>query len=142
MKETISHFKTINPSLVCMYSLPRSGSTVLIAELDRLQGVICLPESYFPQILETLTDEESNDPDYLAAFFLASSPSGSLLTFAEARDCMCPGNWNRTFINLGLACALKLNRDPCQIATIVWKTTRIIGRWRLFSAAGGRFIIL
>ena len=132
----------MNPSLVCVYSLPRSGSTVLIAELDRLKGVICLPESYFPQVLELLSPEELASPDTLAAFYLASSPSGSLLSFDETRACMMPGDWNSTLVNLGLACAGKTKRDPAEVKVIIWKTTRIIGRWQLFHAAGGRFMVL
>jgi len=142
MNNSLINFEDMNPALACVYSLPRSGSTVLIVELDRLKGVICLPESYFPQILELLSPDELSDPDKLAAFFLASSPSGSLVSFEEARDCMAPGNWSRTLVNIGLACALKTNRDPSQVAAVVWKTTRIVGRWRLFSEAGGRFLIL
>jgi len=136
------NFKDMNPILACVYSLPRSGSTVLITELDRLKGVICLPESYFPQVLELLSADELSNPDTLAAYFLASSPSGSVLSFEEARDCMVPGNWNRTLINLGLACSIKTNRNPADVSTIIWKTTRIIGRWKLFANAGGQFLIL
>jgi len=142
MNNSLTSLKDTKPTLVCVYSLPRSGSTVLIAELDRIKGVVCLPESYFPQVLELLTPEELSNKSSLAAFFLASSPSGSLLSFEEAKECMDPDDWNRTLINLGLACALKTNRKPSQVTTIIWKTTRIIGRWRLFSEAGGRFIIL
>lgn len=135
-------FEKMSPSLICVYSLPRSGSTVLIAELDRIKGVLCLPESYFPQILELLDADELQDSNILAAYFLASSPSGSLLSFEEVKDCIVPGNWNRTLINIGLACAIKTNRDPHQVSVIIWKTTRIVGRWKLFSDSGGRFLIL
>jgi len=136
------NFENMSPALACVYSLPRSGSTVLIAELDRLKGVVCLPESYFPQILELLTQDELSDPAKLAAFFLASSPSGSLLSFEEAQTCMVPADWKKTLVRLGLACALKTNRNPSQVAIVIWKTTRIVGRWRLFAEAGGRFLVL
>ena len=131
-----------NPALACVYSLPRSGSTVLIAELDRLKGIVCLPESYFPQVLEFLTPQELSDPAKLAAFFLASSPSGSLISFEEAQTCMVPDDWKATLVRLGLACAAKTNRNPSQVRTIIWKTTRIIGKGKLFAEAGGRFLVL
>lgn len=131
-----------SPGLVCVYSLPRSGSTVLIAELDRLNGIVCLPESYFPQLLEFLTPEELSDAKRLAAYYIASSPAGSLLTFDEAKACIVSGNYSKTLIQLGLACAIKTNRDPSQVSVIIWKTTRIISGWKLFSEAGGRFLVL
>ena len=130
------------PSLVCVYSLPRSGSTVLIAELDRLDSVICLPESYFPQVLELLSPEELADRRQLAAYFMASSPSGSLLTFEEAEQCMVPGDWAATLSKLGTESARKIGRSADEIKVVIWKTTRIIGRWRLFHSAGGRFVLL
>lgn len=138
----LATFKNISPALACIYSLPRSGSTVLITELDRLKGIVCLPESYFPQILEFLSPDELSDPSRLAAFFLASSPSGSLLSFEEARTCMIPTDHAKTLVRLGLACALKTNREPSQVAIVIWKTTRIVSRWRLFAKAGGRFLVL
>jgi hypothetical protein len=110
--------------------------------LDRIEGIVCLPESYFPQVIELLTSTEQLDPYVLAAFFLASSPSGALLSFQEAVDCMVPGNHQQTFKRLGLAMAHKTKREPSKIKTVVWKTTRIIGKWRLFANAEGRFIIL
>ncbi|MEM7096915.1 MAG: hypothetical protein AAF541_01550 [Pseudomonadota bacterium] len=128
--------------LVCVYSLPRSGSTAFLAELDKWKGVICLPESYFPQILEYLSEEELNNPRTLAAYFLSSSPSGSLLSFEEAMQCMEPKDLRKTLINIGLSCAQKLGRSISDVKIIVWKTTRIIGRWELFSKCGGRFIVL
>ena len=130
-------YKNINPSLACVYSLPRSGSTALIVELDRLKGVICLPESYFPQILELLSPGELSDSRRLAALYLASSPSGSLLSFEEAQACMVPNNHAKTLVNLGLASALKTNRDPTQVVIVIWKTTRIISCWKLFLEVGG-----
>jgi hypothetical protein len=30
----------------------------------------------------------------------------------------------------------------CQVKAVVWKTTRIVGRWKVFARAGGRFIVL
>ncbi|MDP2240436.1 MAG: hypothetical protein Q8K18_09790 [Burkholderiales bacterium] len=138
----LATFENISPALACIYSLPRSGSTVLITELDRLKGIVCLPESYFPQILELLSPDELSDPSRLAAFFLASSPSGSLLSFEEAQACMVPADHAKTLVRLGLACALKTNREPSQVAIVIWKTTRIVSRWKLFAEAGGRFLVL
>jgi len=142
MKKTIENLDINKINLTCIYSLPRSGSTALIAELDCIEGVVSLPESYFPQVLELLSPEERADPFCLAAFFLASSPSGALLSFQESLECMVPTDFELTFKQLGLAVAEKTKRDPSKIKTVIWKTTRIIGRWKLFSEAGGRFIIL
>lgn len=131
-----------DPILVCVYSLPRSGSTALTVQLDKWQGVVCLPESYFPQMLELLTPEEFSSPEKMAALFIASSDSGSALTFDESLACMVPNNSTETLKRLGLACIKKTCRNPGKVRAVVWKTTRIIGRWETFARAGGRFLIL
>jgi len=128
--------------LACVYSLPRSGSTMLLAELDRWEGIVCVPESYFPQMLELMTPRELGDPRRMAALFLASSDSGAVLTFDEAVQCMMPHDPEGTITQLGLACAAKTGRDLSKLRAIVWKTTRLVGRWKLFARAGGRFLVL
>jgi len=130
------------PVLACVYSLPRSGSTALMAQLDRWKGIVCIPESYFPQMLELLTPEEFSNSKRMAELFLASSDSGSALTLDEAERCMVPNDATETLKRLGLTCAEKTQRDPAQVKAVVWKTTRIVGRWKLFARAGGRFIVL
>lgn len=129
-------------NLICVYSLPRSGSTVLIAQLERIKGIVCVSESYFPQILEFLSPTVLADSEKLAAIYLASSPDGSLLSFDEVVKCIFPFEHKKTLTQLGLAYAVKTNRDPSQIRYIVWKTTRLIGRWKIFAGADGRFIVL
>jgi hypothetical protein len=44
MKGFLENIDDKQIDLVCIYSLPRSGSTALIAELDRIEGIVCLPE--------------------------------------------------------------------------------------------------
>ena len=56
--------------LAFILSLPRSGSTVLSAMLDRKKGIVSPPESSFPQMLGTLTPEERADKRWLAALYL------------------------------------------------------------------------
>ncbi|HEC15571.1 MAG TPA: hypothetical protein ENI99_03220 [Sedimenticola sp.] len=139
---TLDPSDNVKVKLVCVYSLPRSGSTALMAELDRRKSVVCVPESYFPQALELVAKRDLSNPRKMAALFFATSPSGVVLSFEEAVACMVPGNIQKTLVQIGLACAEKTNRDPSLVKVVVWKTTRIIGRWKLFASAGGRFIIL
>lgn len=128
--------------LACIYSLPRSGSTALVTQLDKFENIVCLPESYFPQIYEMLSPTDVADSRRLAALFLASSPDGSLLSLPEIEDCMVPGNLRESLVNLGFAYTRKTGRDQDRVKCVVWKTTRIIGRWRCFAEAGGIFILL
>ncbi len=106
-------------------SLPRSGSTVLSSLLDRQLGLVCPPESVFPQLLSVLNDEELGDPDYLAALFVASCFSGSALNRQEAVSCMT-GSALQMLIALGQAIAQKSGRDPELVKAVIWKSTRML----------------
>lgn len=131
-----------NIQLVCIYSLPRSGSTALVAQFERYEGILCLPESYFPQLYEMLDSADRRDPDRLAALYLASSPDGCLLTFREVRDCFRTLDYRESLIEIGLRYAEKIGRDLAQVRAVVWKTTRLVGAYKRFAAAGGVFILL
>lgn len=127
--------------LAYILSLPRSGSTVLTSLLDQRAGVICPPESSFPQILGVITRKERNDPRRLAALYIASTFPGTPLELDEAEACMC-GDDSDILTGLGCALAAKLGRDPGLVRTVVWKTTRTIGMNVAPIRSGGRFIIL
>ncbi len=127
--------------LFCILSLPRSGSTVLTAELDRFHGVICLPESAFPQMLAVVSEAEWADSRRMAAMFLVCSFSGTVLSLEEAERCIT-GNRRETLVNLGLACARKTGRDEGAVRTVIWKSTRLTSLWRSFAGLGGRYCVL
>jgi len=131
----------MTPSLLIVVSLPRSGSTVLTSMLDRYEGVICLPESGFPQALEFAGEKILHDPRQAAALYHASSFGGTVLNLAEAEPCIRP-DAQQTFIQLGLASAEKLGRPTASIRAVVWKTTRMISRWKSLAAMGARFVVL
>ena len=131
----------MNRQLAFILSLPRCGSTVLTAQLDRIEGVACAPESSFPQILGHLTHEERNDPQRLAALYLAATFTPTPLNTGEAAACM-HGSDRDILISLGLAVAAKLQRDPDRVRTVVWKTPRTVGMLAAPLATGGRFIII
>ena len=122
-------------------SLPRSGSTVLTTILDRHEDILCLPESHFPAVLARLDDCDLQDPDRMAALFLASCPDGSPLTYEEARECM-HGDIESVLDSVAAKVALKIGRSPDNIRVVVWKYTRLIGASHKLAASGGRFIIL
>lgn len=128
--------------LSCIYSLPRSGSTVLSAELDRFEGVVCVPESYFPQIIDYLSSEELDSPKVLARILLETCDGGFLLSQSELEEAILPGNWRDTFIRIGLRCAEKTKRNPDDISAIVWKSTRMLTAYKPMLEAGSKFIIL
>jgi len=127
--------------LAFILSLPRSGSTVLTALLDRIEGVVCAPESSFPQILGHLTKAERSDPEQLAALYLASTFTPTPLDKEEAAACM-KGSDEEILTALGLAVAGKLGRDPERVRTVVWKTPRTVGMLASPLGTGGRFIII
>ncbi len=122
-------------------SLPRSGSTVLTTMLDRREGVVCLPESFFPWALQSLGERKMQDRDFVAALFLASCPDGSPLTFGEARACV-RATKAETMDALAATFAEKLGRGGPSLKVAVWKATRLTGRWRAAGDAGGKFVIL
>jgi len=133
-------------NLVFVLSEPRSGSTVLSAMLDRRRGVISLPESSFPQVLGMVTDEEIKDPLRLAALYLGSTfPPGpkppTPLTAEDAAACMV-GSDEQILISLGLALAQKIGRNPEEVSTVLWKTTRTIRMNRGPLATSGKFVVL
>lgn len=133
-------------TLTFILSEPRSGSTVLSAMLDRRKGVICLPESSFPQVLGMVTEAERKDPYKLAALYLGSTfPPGpnppTPLTAEDAAACM-EGSDEKILINLGMALARKIGRDPGKVSTVLWKTTRTIRMNRCPLATSGKFVVL
>lgn len=127
--------------LAFILSQPRSGSTVLTAILDKRKGVVCMPESSFPQALGVLTRAERADRRWLAALYLGSTFPPTPLTFLDALACM-EGSDEEILTALGRALAVKLDRDPAEVRTVVWKTTRTIGMHRGPLATGGRFVVL
>lgn len=127
--------------LAYILSLPRSGSTVLSAMLDRYHGVVSPPESAFPQMLSVVTSEERMDPVKLAAIYLGSTFTPTPLDIESAARCM-HGTDSEILTSLGLAIAAALGRDPEEVRAIVWKTPRIVGLNAAPLKTGGAFIIL
>lgn len=127
--------------LAYILSQPRSGSTVLTAILDKRKGVVCMPESSFPQALGCLSKREREDKRWLAAVYLGSTFPPTPLTFEDALSCM-DGSNEEIMTALGRSLAAKLGRDPGEVRTVVWKTTRTIGMHRGPLATHGRFILL
>ncbi len=133
---------TTDIRLSCIYSLPRSGSTVLTAELDRFEGVVCVPEAYFPQILAFLPEQDLASRQTLARVFLATCDAGFSLSLAELESAIVPGHWRETFVEIGLRCAEKAGRDRESVKAIVWKSTRMLTGYAAMRDAGARFVIL
>jgi hypothetical protein len=129
------------PQLAYILSLPRSGSTVLSAMLDRKHGVISPPESSFPQVLGEMTSEERGDPRRMAALYLGATFPPTPLSLEDAQACMT-GSDAEILVSLGLSCARKLGRDVSEIKAIVWKTPRTIGMHKVPIATNGKFIVL
>lgn len=129
------------PSLAFIVSLPRSGSTVLTSLLDQAKGVICHPESSFPQIYGKLAAEIRSNPDRLADYYIASTFAGTPLTHAEARSCMT-GELEEILEQLGIALGRKTGRPVDQIKSIIWKTTRTVAMCEAPLKTSGRFVVL
>jgi len=129
------------PTLAFLLSLPRSGSTLLTAMLDRRKGIICMPESSFPQVLGKLSPKERGDAFRLAALYQSSTFVPTPLSLEEAAACM-KGDDEQILVSLGLAVAAKTGRDPSKISTILWKTTRTIGMNEGPIATSGKFVVL
>jgi hypothetical protein len=132
--------------LAFILSQPRSGSTVLSAMLDRRKGVVCLPESSFPQVLGAITKKERQDKRWLAALYLGSTlpplpKPPTPLTLNEVEDCI-RGEDEEILYNIGHAVAKKLGRKANEITHVVWKTTRTPGLQSLPQSLGGKFVIL
>jgi hypothetical protein len=122
-------------------SLPRSGSTVLTAMLDRYDDILCLPESHFPAYLESIGHSDWQDPERLAACFVACCTDGSPLTFDEARACMS-GDRQETLEAIAKAVARKCGRDYERIKVVVWKSTRMAGTFPSFTRPGEKHLVL
>lgn len=129
------------PVLAYILSLPRSGSTVLSAMLDKRRGIISPPESSFPQVLGFVTSRDRQDPLWMAALYLESTFVPTPLSLEEAAECM-KGDNETILINLGLANALKLDRAADMVKAIVWKTPRTVGMHAGPLSTSGKFIIL
>ncbi|MEK7950836.1 sulfotransferase [Luteolibacter soli] len=127
--------------LAYILSQPRSGSTVLTAMLDKRKGVVCMPESSFPQALGVVSRKERDDRRWMAALYLGSTFPPTPLSFEDALACM-EGSDEQILHALGRALATKIGRDPTEVRTIVWKTTRTIGMHRGPLSTSGRFIVL
>lgn len=129
------------PTLAYILSLPRSGSTVLSALLDKRKGIVSPPESSFPQVLGTITQKERADRRWLAGLYIGATFPPTPLSLDDAETCMVGSNED-ILIALGRAVAVKLDRDPSLIHTIVWKTPRTVGMHRCPLETKGKFIIL
>jgi hypothetical protein len=127
--------------LAYILSQPRSGSTVLTALLDKRKGVVCMPESSFPQVLGVISKKERTHRRWLAALYLGSTFPPTPLTIDDAEACM-DGSNEEILVALGKALARKLGRDPEEVNTVVWKTTRTIGMHRGPLSTTGKFVVL
>jgi hypothetical protein len=131
----------MNRQRLFIVSLPRSGSTVLTTMLDHYEDFLCLPESYFPALLESATPEDLASPDRIAGLFLASCLDGSPLTFQEARECFRTTKAD-TLVAVENLVAAKFGRNPDSIRVVVWKYTRFVGGLPDFKQWNGKFVIL
>jgi hypothetical protein len=122
-------------------SQPRSGSTVLTAILDKRKGIVCLPESSFPQVLGVISKKERSDRRWLAALYLGATFPPTPLTIDDAEACM-DGSNEEILTALGKALAAKLGRNTDEVKTVVWKTTRTIGMHRGPLSTSGKFVVL
>jgi len=129
------------PQLAYILSLPRSGSTVLSAMMDKKMGVVSPPESSFPQVLGVISTKERADRRWLAALYLGSTFPPTPLSLDDAEECMNGGN-EEILIALGKAVASKLDRDADHVKAVVWKTPRTVGMHRGPLSTNGKFIIL
>jgi hypothetical protein len=132
---------TTTPKLGFILSLPRSGSTVLSALLDRKKGVVSPPESVFPQMLGTVSQTERTNRRWMAALYLGSTFPPTPLNLDDAEACM-QGSNEEILIALGKAVAAKLNRDPNLVNTVVWKTPRMVGMHQGPLSTQGKFVVL
>ena len=127
--------------LTYILSAPRSGSTVLTALLERKQGIVCMPESSFPQILGTLSRKERSDRRWLAALYIAGTFPPTPITIDEAEECM-HGDNDEVLFSLGKALARRLERPVDLVTEVVWKTTRTIGMHTGPLATCGKFVVI
>jgi hypothetical protein len=92
-------------------------------------------------MLGMISDEERQNRRWMAALYFGCTPAPTPLNFEEAEACMHGSN-EEMLIALGKALAVKLDRDPEQIQTVVWKTPRMVGMHRGPLSTNGKFIIL
>lgn len=131
----------MKPQLAYILSLPRSGSTVLSALLDKRKGVVSPPESSFPQVLGIISPKERADLRWLAALYIGATFPPTPLSMDDAEACM-DGSNEDILIALGKAVAVKLDRDPSMVKSIVWKTPRTVGMHACPLSTNGKFIVL
>lgn len=131
----------MNRKRLFIVSVPRSGSTVLTTMLDQYQDVLCLPEAYFPALLDTLDQDEFKNTERVASLFMATCLDGSPLTFEEARDCVCDDKL-ATLEAIESQVAIKYGRDPGSIRVVVWKYTRYVGKLPDLDRYNGHFVTL
>jgi hypothetical protein len=129
-------------TLVVILSLPRSGSTVLTAELDRHVGVVSVPETYFPGAVEYAARRRIAISSRLPELFAACCDAGVPLEPAELAECMDPADWRRTLLDIGLRVARRAGRSAEAVTTVIYKTTRLVSLTNLLREAGARFIVL
>ncbi len=129
------------PILAYILSLPRSGSTVLSAMLDKRKGIVSPPESCFPQVLGTVSPEERKNRRWMAALYIGSTFPPTQLSLDDAASCM-EGSNEDILIALGRAVAAKLDRDPNEVRAVVWKTPRNVGMHAGPFSTPGKFIVL
>jgi hypothetical protein len=122
-------------------SLPRSGSTLLTRMLSRRSDVVCLPETFFPHLLDHLSSDEWKDRRWVSALFVASCTDGSPLTLEEAMECIVCCR-EESLQRIALKVATKDGREPDSIKAAVWKATRLIGSHRVIDGMDGRYLIL
>lgn len=109
--------------------------------LSSRADVLCVPESFFPGLLDWVTEEDWQNPAWMAALFHASCSDGSPLSLAEAQDCMLGGPQS-SMAALARKVAEKDGRDPGRIRAVVWKSTRLVGSHRKTDALGWKYLIL
>lgn len=129
------------PQLAYILSLPRSGSTVLSAQLDKRRGIVSPPESSFPQVLGIVTPEERKDKRWMAALYIGATFPPTQLNLDDAEACM-EGSNQEILIRLGLAVAEKLGRKAEEVKAVVWKTPRTVGMHEGPLSTNGKFIVL
>jgi hypothetical protein len=122
-------------------SLPRSGSTVLTRLISSREDVVCLPETFFPHLLDHISERDSKDARRMAAMFVASCPDGCPLTLDEAEECVSHEH-AQTLSKIALKVATKEGRNPDLIKSAVWKSTRLVGSNKSIAKLDARFIIL
>ena len=129
-------------SLYCVLSLPRSGSTVLTSQLDNIEGVVCVPENYFPCLLAFLNNWQSYSEERLAQLFIAATDDKNLLDLQDVILCINKHDMRDTYISIGLKIAERMGRPIDDVKAVVWKTTRLVSGFYILRDHGFKFILL